>query len=41
MQSYNLQGILTLLLMMLYPVAWVVVVYAIYRALSRITKHRR
>ena len=38
--SYDLQGILTIVLMMLYPIAWAVVIYAIYRALSRITKDR-
>jgi len=41
MPNYDLQGILTLLLMMLYPVAWAVVVYAVYRAISRLTDPRR
>jgi len=41
MVEYGLREILTIILMILYPVVWAVVVYAIYRALSRITKHRR
>ena len=41
MPNWGFQEILTLLLMILYPVAWGVVVYAIYRALNRIKNDRR
>ena len=41
MQHYGLREILTITLMMLYPVAWAVVVYAVYRAISRLTDHWR
>jgi len=41
MLTYDLQGVLTLVLMILYPVAWAVVVYAVHRAISRLTDPRR
>ena len=41
MTSYGLQEILTIILMMLYPVAWAVVVYAVYRTIRRLTDPRR